>query len=144
MVENDFPIGAPLLNILAIEDQTLSSPELCLDQVQLIFADETLILKVNADTDEIELIQSDTAPTLDVNPPDWGRSLIGKKLQTLWHCENAQGYQDQIIFAFGQLQPSVTFLAEGSVLKVFQNQKLQKQQPSAQLHQPPMRYHYAD
>ncbi|GAP97914.1 hypothetical protein NIES2104_44670 [Leptolyngbya sp. NIES-2104] len=53
-------------------------------------------------------------------------SIIGKKLQTVWQCENAQGYQDQIIFAFGQLQPSVTFLAEGSVLKVFQSQSLTK------------------
>lgn len=126
MVENDFPIGAPLLNITAIKDQVMTSPELCLDQVQFIFETQTLTVNVIAETDEVELVQTETVSTFDVTPPEWGRSLIGKKLQTVWHCENAQGYQDQIIFAFGQLQPSVTFLAAGSVLKVFQSQSLTK------------------
>ncbi|MGG6270311.1 DUF6334 family protein [Leptolyngbya sp. AN03gr2] len=128
MVENDFPIGAPLLNISALEDQTMTSSELCLDQVKFIFETQTLTVKVVAETDEIELIQTETVPMLEMAPPEWGRSLIGKKLQTFWQCENAQGYQDQIIFAFGTLQPSVTFLAEGSVLKVFQSRPLSKEQ----------------
>lgn len=128
MVENDFPIGAPLLNIFAIEDQTMTSLELCLDQVEFIFETQTLTVRAVAETDEIELIQTVMAPAREIVPPEWGRSLIGKKLQTFWQCENAQGYQDQIIFAFGTLQPSVTFLAEGSVLKVFQSRSLSKAQ----------------
>ncbi len=130
MVENDLPIGAPLLSILAIADSTFTQPELCFDQLQFIFATQTLILSAIADTDEIKLSQTVTVQGGDqggdVPSPDWARSLLGQKLQTLWTCENAQGYQDQIVLAFGQLHPSVTILAEGSVLKVFQNQPLQK------------------
>ncbi len=74
MVENDFPIGAPLLNIAAIEDQVMTSLELCLDQVQFIFETQTLTVNVIADTDEVELVQTETVSTFDVTPPEWSRS----------------------------------------------------------------------
>ncbi len=37
----------------------------------------------------------------------------------VWVCSNSQGYQDQVIFAFEHLHPSLAFVAEGSTLKVF-------------------------
>jgi Family of unknown function (DUF6334) len=136
MMENELPIGSPLINIVAIQDQTFTGDELCLDQVQFIFQNQTLTLKPIAETDEIELLQTPTLQLTTTVSPDWGRSFLGKKLQTLWKCENAQGYQDQIILAFEHLQPSLAFLSEGSVLKVFQNQPIQKQQASSSKLQP--------
>jgi len=134
MVENDLPIGSPLINVLAIEDTLFTQEELCFDQVQFIFESQTLVVKAITDTDEIELIQAPTVHACDTPAPEWARSLVGKKLQTLWTCENAQGYQDQIILAFGQLHPSLTLLAEGSVLKIFQTRSLQRQRSESVAH----------
>jgi hypothetical protein len=134
MVENELPIGSILKEVSIVEDQEFGSAELCLDRVQLIFQDTAVILQPLADTDEIEIISS-SAPSLTNQPPSspdstpitsptWCSSLLGKKLQMVWVCENHQGYRDQIVFAFEQLHPSIAFIAEGSVLKVFRYQQI--------------------
>ncbi len=127
-MENELPIGAPLLAIAIQEDETFTGTELCLDRIEFIFATQTLTLTPIVDTDEIALKLTETC-SIDLCDrqecsPEFGRSIIGKPLQTLWNCENAQGYQDQIILAFGSLQPSLSILAEGSVLKVLQCQTI--------------------
>jgi hypothetical protein len=48
----------------------------------------------------------------------------------VWVCENQQGYQDQVILAFEQLHPTIAFIAEGSVLKVFRYQQITHKQES--------------
>lgn len=53
---------------------------------------------------------------------------LGIKLMSVWMCKNVQGYQDQIIFAFKTLHPTITFLAEGSVIKVFMHQQVYKKE----------------
>lgn len=146
MVEDEFsfPIGCPLIGLTAIEDQEFGGDELCLNEVRLIFQDTAVILQPLADTDEIEIGLEPTSTTdMDVslsvpsasqqapqpfmeNTQNWGDSFIGKKLQTVWVCENDQGYCDQVIFAFEQLHPSIAFVAEGSVLKAFRSQQINK------------------
>lgn len=48
------------------------------------------------------------------------------KLMNVWVCENQQGYQDQVIFAFDSLHPCITFMTEGSVIKPFVYQQILK------------------
>lgn len=127
MVENELPIGSILKEVSIIEDQEFGGEELCCDRIQLIFQDAAVILQPLADTDEIEIVISAAPSSLSstlISSPTWCSSLLGKKLQMLWVCENHQGYRDQVIFAFEQLHPSIAFIAEGSVLKVFRYQQI--------------------
>ncbi|MGK7904420.1 MAG: DUF6334 family protein [Hormoscilla sp.] len=123
---DEFPIGETLTEVSIVEYKEFGGDELCLDKVQLIFPDRTVILQPLADTDEIEIILKSTTLTSLTNHPTWCSSLLGKKLQTVWVCENDQGYQDQIIFAFDRLHPSIAFIAEGSVLKAFHCEQILK------------------
>jgi hypothetical protein len=132
-VENKLPIGSILKEVSIVEDKEFNSDELCLDHIQLIFQAGVVILQPLVDTDEIEIISSSVPSSPDstlINSPNWCSSLLGKKLQMAWVCENHQGYQDQIIFAFEQLHPTIAFIAEGSVLKVFRYQQITHKQES--------------
>ena len=134
MVEDEFPIGSILKEVSIVEDQEFGSDELCLDRIQLIFPDTAVILQPIADNDEIEIGLSPATSLINqtlsslssavINSPSWCSSLLGKKLQMVWVCENHQGYRDQVVFAFEQLHPSIAFIAEGSVLKVFRYQQI--------------------
>lgn len=132
-MENKLPIGSILKEVSIVEDQEFNGDELCLDRIQLIFQSGVVILLPLVDTDEIEIISSSVPSSPDshlINSPTWCSSLLGKKLQMAWVCENQQGYQDQIIFAFEQLHPTIAFIAEGSVLKVFRYQQITHKQES--------------
>lgn len=106
--------------------------------MQLVFQDIALILKPIVDTDEIEFLMSPNQMLIENLPssskelknPIWCKDFTGKKLQTVWVCENSQGYRDQIIFAFDHLHPSFSFVAEGSVIKVFSLEQIQKEKIS--------------
>ena len=56
-------------------------------------------------------------------------------LQAVWTCTNHQGYQDQIIFAFDSLRPSIAFIAECSSILVFRYEQIvgQQQHPTIRL-----------
>jgi hypothetical protein len=133
-VENELLIGSILEEISISEDQEFGDDELCLDRVQLIFPDAAVILQPLADTDEIEISLSSAFLLINqtlsspgsalINSPTWCSSVLGKKLQLVWVCENDQGYRDQVVFAFEQLHPSIAFICEGSVLKVFRYQQI--------------------
>lgn len=132
-MENKLPIGSILKEVSIVEDKEFNSDELCLDRIQLIFQAGVVILQPLVDTDEIEIISSSIPSSSDstlINSPNWCSSLLGKKLQMAWVCENHQGYQDQIIFAFEQLHPTIAFIAEGSVIKVFRYQQITHKQES--------------
>lgn len=127
-MDDEFPIGYSLKEVIVQEDKEFDSNELCLDWVLLSFGDRTVTLKACPDTDEIEITinsvdkqtESAAAGSSQANSMShWFYPLINQKLQAVWVCENNQGYQDQVIFAFDHLRPSVSFLAEGSVIKVF-------------------------
>jgi hypothetical protein len=127
MVENELPIGSILKEVSILEDQEFGGDELCLDRIELIFQDAAVILQPLADTDEIEIVIASAPSSLSstfISSPTWCSSLLGKKLQMVWVCENHQGYRDQVIFAFEQLHPSIGFICEGSVLKVFRYQQI--------------------
>jgi hypothetical protein len=127
MTNFDYLIGSPLKGISMIGDQELEGEELCLDQVQLFFENTVITLQPLADTDEIEItLQPDKPIKRFGESPEWGSDLIGKTLETVWTCHNTQHYQDQLIFAFDSLQPTLVFLAEGSVLKVFRCEQVMK------------------
>ncbi|GAA6619019.1 DUF6334 family protein [Scytonema sp. NUACC26] len=119
MVENEFSIGQFLTAVSIAEDEEFLGNELCLGKVQLIFQDSAVTLIPMADTDEIEIRQESVPTTSVIDTPSWCQSFIGQKLMTVWVCENNQGYRDQVIFAFEYLRPSIAFVAEGSVMKVF-------------------------
>ncbi|QYX31510.1 DUF6334 family protein [Sphaerospermopsis torques-reginae] len=135
MAINEFPIGQTLLGVSTIADQEFGGDELCLDEVKLYFEDPehkiTLVtLSPIVDTDEIEVTIEKTT-NLHAADSVGNNQLVcslplGTKLMNVWVCENAQGYQDQVILAFDSLHPLITFMAEGSVIKVFLNEKILK------------------
>ncbi|NJN91020.1 MAG: hypothetical protein HC878_12025 [Leptolyngbyaceae cyanobacterium SL_5_14] len=127
-MDDEFPIGHPLKKVIFQEGKEFDSDELCLDWVSLFFGDRTVTLKACPDADEIEVtVGSIDRQTASVaaglsqanSMPHWFHSLVNQKLQAVWVCENNQGYQDQVIFAFQHLNPSIAFVAEGSVIKVY-------------------------
>jgi Family of unknown function (DUF6334) len=125
MVENEFPIGHSLVSVWVKEDTEFGGSELCLDEVYFVFPEATLLLQPIVDTDEVQ-ITAVASISAEGTTPDWCEALLGQKLQTVWLCDNSQGYQDQVILAFGQLHPTIAFVAEGSVLKVFNYQQVKK------------------
>lgn len=133
-MNDEFPIDSLVTGITILEDKDFGGDELCLDRIQLIFGENSVTLEAIADTDEIEISNSalpkggGAIASSSASLPDWCNALIGKTLQTVWVCENSQGYRDQVIFAFEQLQPSIAFVAEGSVLKVFHYEQVKRQQ----------------
>ncbi|NEP13859.1 MAG: hypothetical protein F6K14_27395 [Symploca sp. SIO2C1] len=119
MVKNEFPIGQTLIAVSIVEYQEFGGKELCLDQVKLFFNNQTVTLLPIVDTDEIEIINETTTATPVGTAPYWCQSFVGKQLMAVWVCENNQGYRDQVVFAFERLNPSLIFVAEGSVIKIF-------------------------
>ncbi|QSJ16704.1 hypothetical protein JYQ62_34335 [Nostoc sp. UHCC 0702] len=138
MAINEFPIGQRLIDISTVEDQEFDGNELCLNEVNLYFEDtENQIILVTLlpviDTDEIEVkIKAMNDGNRIHAKPSMGENQLlssiamNEKLMSVWVCENVQGYQDQVIFAFQNLHPTITFLAEGSVIKVFMHEQLYK------------------
>ncbi|MBH8564077.1 hypothetical protein I8748_18115 [Nostoc sp. CENA67] len=137
MAINEFPIGQVLIDVSTIEDQEFDGNELCLNEVKLYFKDEenriTLVTLLPViDTDEIEVTIEVIRDKTQVHGSNVGnhhlQSLLarGAKMMSVWVCENTQGYQDQVIFAFQNLHPTITFLAEGSVIKVFVHEQVHK------------------
>jgi hypothetical protein len=126
MATDEFPIGQALTAVSIVEDKEFAGNQLCFDQVKLFFQNTTITLLPIADTDEIEIIQESTNTPSVVNTLYWCESFIGKKLMTIWVCENDHGYRDQVIFAFEYLRPSIAFVAEGSVIKAFRFEQIYK------------------
>jgi hypothetical protein len=133
MVSDKFPIGQTLTGITVIEDKEFGGNELCLEQVKLLFQEQTIILSPISDTDEIEILRENEVDKSTINTPSWCQSFLGKKLMTVWVCDNDQGYQDQVIFAFGYLRPSLAFVSEGSVIKVFNYEPIYRVLSDSQL-----------
>ncbi|MBD2182506.1 hypothetical protein H6S82_28795 [Planktothrix sp. FACHB-1355] len=133
MATDEFPIGQILTAVSILEDKEFSSNELCLDKIQLFFQDTTVTLLPIADTDEIEIIQETASTHSAENTPSWCQSLLGKKLTTVWICENDRGYRDLVIFAFEYLHPSIAFVAECSVLNVFRYEAIYRVKSETQL-----------
>jgi len=127
MAIDDFPIGQPLTALSTIEYQDFKGNELGLEKVQLFFPDKTVTLLPIADTDEIDILDEITTDFVEPTSPLWGEIFLGKKLMTVWVCENDQGYRDQVIFAFERLHPSLAFVAEGSILKTFLFQQIYRE-----------------
>jgi|GEM_PF-2053025 len=139
MAINEFPIGQRLIGVSTIEDQEFDGNELCLNEVNFYFEDtEDRITVVTLlpiiDTDEIKVIIEEA---IKEGTKVYAKSSVGNnkllfslalgvKLMSVWVCENIQGYQDQVIFAFQTLHPSITFLAEGSTIKVFVHEQVYK------------------
>lgn len=122
MKRNKYPIGQELTAVAITEDKEFKSDELCLDEIQFIFKDTAITLTPIIDTDEIQINQENNLNFSAIDTPVWCKDFLGKKLMTLWVCENDQGYQDQVIFAFENLRPSIAFVAEGSVIKAFRQE----------------------
>lgn len=129
MVTVNLPIGEILMGVSIIENTEIESHEIRLDQVKLFFQNTALTLQPLPDTDEVEITQEPIDSPLNTNTnntPSWCRQFLGKMLQTAWICENAQNYQDQVIFAFEFLTPTLAVVAEGSALNVLRFEKISK------------------
>ncbi|MBR8838809.1 MAG: hypothetical protein DSM106950_33605 [Stigonema ocellatum SAG 48.90 = DSM 106950] len=124
MVSSEFPIGQTLKAVSIVEEKQFGGNELCLDEIKLFFQDTTVTLLAIADTDEIDIIQESSTVPYPADTPSWCKSFLGKKLMTVWVCDNDQGYRDQVIFAFEYLRPSIAFIAEGSVMKAFRSEQI--------------------
>lgn len=127
---SDFPISYRLTGVAVVENKVFGGNELQLDEVQLLFDEVQTIITVRPlpDTDEVELTQQlVTSPRPAMNTPVWCRPFVGQPLQAVWICTNQQGYQDQVIFGFGLLRPSFTFLAEAAVLLVVGHEVIKKE-----------------
>ncbi|OKH29413.1 hypothetical protein NIES2101_43405 [Calothrix sp. HK-06] len=98
MVINEYPIGQELTAVSITQDKEFKSDELCLDEIQFIFKDTAITLTPIIDTDEIQINKENNLNFSAIDTPVWCKDFLGKKLMTLWVCENNQGYQDQVIF----------------------------------------------
>jgi hypothetical protein len=125
MSKNKFPIGQILIAVSITPNNEFPSNELCLNEIKFYFSDSTITLLPIAESDEIEIIKG-VSKTQNVNTLSWCQPFISQKLMSVWVCENEQGYRDQVIFAFESLHPTMAFLAEGSVIKVFLYQQVYK------------------
>jgi hypothetical protein len=65
MVEDKFPIGCSLRQVLIVENQEFGGDELCLDQLLLFFDGKVIILEPLADTDEIAIIPANEHQIID-------------------------------------------------------------------------------
>ena len=138
--EFEFPIGSCLQEIWAIADRELGGDEILLDEVRLIFPEAHVILQPLIDTDEIDIIIKPcdreneifsgdrTSITGLYRSPGWSSFLVGQKLQTVWVCENQQGYRDRVSFAFKTLRPSIEFICEGSVMSILRYYPMKQEQ----------------
>jgi hypothetical protein len=125
METDELPIGQSLIAVSIVEEPEFNINELAISQIDLFFPNTKITLLPIADTDEIEIVQqADTTCTIDT--PLWCQDLITKKLMAVWICDNHQGYRDMVTFAFDSLHPSIAFVAEGSVLKVFRYEQIYK------------------
>jgi hypothetical protein len=125
----EFPRGYYLTGVSVVEYTESGGLDLELDEVHLLFdqIQRMVTLKPISATDEVEIIHQPTPnPPPTINTPDWMQPFVGKKLGAVWVCDNQQGYQDLVIFAFQYLQPNIGFLAEGSVLKVVRHEMVKR------------------
>ncbi|MEM7128875.1 MAG: DUF6334 family protein [Chloroflexota bacterium] len=123
VTSNKFPVGLPLVEVMVSCNSKFGNLQASFDEVSLAFGDgsELITIQPLIDTDEIRVLDSPTThESNDYIQPAWSLPFIGMKLQTVWICENSQGYNDLLVFAFRFLQPNIGFLAEGNVLKLIQ------------------------
>lgn len=117
-----YPIGESLIGI----HLTKSRNDNVISRIKLIFQDNTVLtLLPVSDTDEIciKMVKCKIINNI-ITTPAWGKSFLDKKLMSVWQCKNNQGYHDQVIFAFEHLKPNLSFLSEGSNLKIFKLHQL--------------------
>lgn len=121
MVEKvNFPVSELLTGLSIVKDEEVNSSFIRLNEVKLFFESMRIILRPIAETDEVEIIKEPYTSALNNNKtPEWARPFLGQMLQTVWICKNLQNYQDMVIFAFEFLHPTLAFVAECSVLRVF-------------------------
>ena len=125
MESMELPIGELLNGVSIIENTNHDSAEISLTQVKLYFQKKAIILQVVTETDEIDIVVEPLDDSYRVNnTPKWCTEYINKMLQSVWICENNQKYQDQVIFAFEYITPSLSFVAEGSAMSVLKLEKV--------------------
>ncbi|MGB0384127.1 MAG: DUF6334 family protein [Ardenticatenaceae bacterium] len=116
----NFPVSELLTGVSIVKDEALNRRSIKLNEVCLFFESMRIILRPIAETDEVEIIKEPNTSAPDKNEtPEWARQFLGQMLQTVWICKNLQNYQDMVVFAFEFLHPTLAFVAECSVLRVF-------------------------
>lgn len=110
--------------VLGRNERALADGSLAWDALAFVIGDRAVVLKVNADTDEI-LVAHEATP----KPDDWQAvaplaDVIGKPLGWSWVGFNHRGYPDSFGLALGDvvpdaLQPRLMFLSEGAALSCF-------------------------
>lgn len=91
--------------------------------VAMHIGDHLFRISAITETDEIgiELLPDNAANDLKALDSDsWLNRMIGLQLQSVWICDNEQGYRDLVVLAFEHLMPNVAFVSEGSALKLLQ------------------------
>jgi Family of unknown function (DUF6334) len=122
---SELPIGQ-ILRVVSVVENEFSQNEIGLDYIEFVFDHQKIVLRPLPETDEVEVTSQPVQDRYGSEAPSWCQSFLGKKLQTVWVCNNSQGYQDQVIFAFDQLRPSIAFIAECSCLIAFQYEQVRK------------------
>lgn len=116
----NFPVSEVLTGVEIVKKQTGTGHLVRLDEARLSFENTVVILRPIAETDEVEITHSPyTFVSNENQTPEWLHPFLGQTLQTVWVCENLQNYQDMVVFAFEFLHPTLAFVAECSVLRVF-------------------------
>jgi hypothetical protein len=109
---------------LTLEDVFERVEDGCREAVALKFSNAVLTIKVDPDSDTMEVRCQraelfDTAGMTSVRgSPAWV-SLVGQVFGWGWVTINQQGYQDGVVLSFDGLEPNVMLTAAGSSIRIY-------------------------
>ncbi len=103
--------------------------EILVDEIVLVLEESKLRILPIQDTDEIsvevseyqKLEKSELYSELNIL-----NKYLGSKLSITWNCRNTNNYFDIFIIGLKHLHPSLIILSEGSVLKLFGVEQINK------------------
>lgn len=104
--------------------------EILADEVIIDLGEYLLSILPLPDTDELKVqIIERPAYRGNVRAEPILKQYINAKLSYTWEGVNTNGYQDVFMVAFDTLTPAIMILCEGSVLKLFEFQQVNKHRP---------------
>lgn len=108
----------PITAVLAKGAMRLTNGDLSCDEVAFLLTDKALVLRVNADTDEVRVSLENGLVVGNDGwlPLDQLAHIVSRSLGWCWLARNYRGYVDTFTVAIDGISPSFSFIGEGSSL----------------------------
>lgn len=92
------------------------------DSVRIVLAKESLVISVDADTDELiialEGFQKEEEAEAWVGI-DLLKGHVGSEIGWLWRAKNWMGYADMVAFSFSGIEPKIAIVGAASKLNLY-------------------------